>query len=83
MAILHPALTDYLTNGLNHTVGPEGIAALTRDRQEARAKLVRQKRRARRLARLRCPECHDSLRISLQNRWICQHCLCTMTPLGR
>jgi len=42
--------------------------------REARRHRLKDARRKRE-ARLVCPECGDSLKVSLKGRWVCQHCL--------
>ncbi len=39
--------------------------------------------REHREARLRCPECGDSMKVRLYRRWFCRHCLMEMTLGGR
>jgi hypothetical protein len=52
--------------------------ARLREDRERRLQEFRRKREA----SLRCPECGDSMKVSLFSRWFCQHCLIEMTHLG-
>lgn len=55
---------------------------MTEARLKAERKRVLEHARRKREARLRCPECGDSLKVRLHHRWFCRHCLMDMTDLG-
>ena len=58
----------------------EGMHA-SRMRLERKNRL--EKLRRDREARLRCPECGDTMKVRLFQRWFCRHCLMEMTRDGR
>lgn len=62
---------------------PEATVAVLRERRLADAKRRRlENARREREARLRCPECGDSLKVRYKGAWACQHCLCQMILPG-
>jgi hypothetical protein len=49
---------------------------LARLKEERRGRL--EKLRRYHEARLRCPDCGDSMKVLLNRRWLCRHCLIAM-----